>query len=277
MRAFVLISLGVVILAFGFNIFLSPTHIAPGGISGLGIIINQLTGIPEGISMLILSVPILIIGYFNLGRMAFLKRIIFVTLTYTLGVDLIDSLWPDISLTDDLLLNALFGGVIGGIGTGLIYLGGSATPGTGILSRILQLRTGIPVAQLYLMVDGGIIIALGLVFGWENALYSMLMLFVWGLATDYVQEGPSVVRTAWIVTGQPEAVGQALLSRLGIGVTAMDGKGMFTGEARSILFCTVSRPDVASLRLLAEEIDPQAFIVIGQGHQASGGRVRPKR
>jgi uncharacterized membrane-anchored protein YitT (DUF2179 family) len=101
------------------------------------------------------------------------------------------------------------------------------------------------------------------------------MLFIWGLASDYVLEGPSVVRIVFIVTDRPVAVGGVLMDRLGVGVTRWIGEGMYTQEDHTILFCTVTRPDVELLRSVVTEIDPQAFVVVGQGHQASGGMVRP--
>jgi uncharacterized membrane-anchored protein YitT (DUF2179 family) len=103
----------------------------------------------------------------------------------------------------------------------------------------------------------------------------MVMLFVWGLATDYLLEGPSVVRMVFIVTDYPEAVSEMLMSRFSVGVTRWTGEGMYTAEEHAILFCTVTRPDVTSLKAAVTEIDPQAFIVVGQGHQATGGLVKP--
>ncbi len=124
------------------------------------------------------------------------------------------------------------------------------------------------------MTDGAVILSVGLLFGWELALYSLITLFIWGLVTDYVLEGPSVIRTAFIITDTPELVSQAVFERLGIGMTAWNGQGMFTTAQRTILFCTLNRPDVNVLKDLAKEIDPKSFIVIGQGHQASGGVLR---
>jgi uncharacterized membrane-anchored protein YitT (DUF2179 family) len=143
--------------------------------------------------------------------------------------------------------------------------------GTSIVGRIIQLKTGMPVSQVYLLTDGVTIMALGVTFGWENALYALIMLFVWGLATDYVLEGPSVVRTAFIITNHPRLVADGLFNRTGLGVTSWQGEGMFTGEKRTVLFCTVRRPDVEGLREAVLDFDPSAFVVIGQGHQATGG------
>jgi uncharacterized membrane-anchored protein YitT (DUF2179 family) len=242
---------------------------------GLSLILNHYTGIPRGIGMLLMSIPLIGLGFWKLGRFRFLVRTLYVTAFYTLGVDLTARFFPPQGIVNDLLLTALYGGVLGGIGYGLIVHGRGMVSGTGIISRILQLRTGIPISQLYIFIDGFIIIALGLTFGWERALYGLIMLFVWGLASDYVLEGPSVVRMVFIVTDRSEAVGAILMQRLGVGVTRWVGEGMYTQEERVILFCTVPRPDVEILNSAISEIDPDAFVVIGQGHQAKGGVVRP--
>jgi len=172
------------------------------------------------------------------------------------------------------MLNALYGGVLGGLGTGLVYRGRGTAAGSGIISRVLQLKTGVPINQFYIMIDGSIIVFLGLTFGWEKALYALVMLFVWGVATDYVLEGPSVIRTAFIVTDKPQEVANGILLRLRIGLTAWPGQGMFTEADHVVLFCTISRPDVNTLKEIVTEIDPYAFLVIGQGHRAMGGKVK---
>ncbi len=274
-KNYIFLTLGAAIMIVNFNIFMAPGNIAPGGVGGLSLILNNYTGIPLGTGMLLLSIPLIGLGFWKLGRFRFLVRTLYVTILYTLGVDITARFFPPGGIVDDLLLTALYGGVLGGIGYGLVVRGRGMVSGTGIISRVLQLRTGIPVSQLYLAIDGVVIIALGLTFGWERALYGWMMLFIWGLASDYVLEGPSVVRIVFIVTNWPEAVADVLMERLRVGVTRWTGEGMYTAEERAILFCTVTRPDVEVLRSVVAEIDPAAFVVIGQGHQASGGIVRP--
>jgi uncharacterized membrane-anchored protein YitT (DUF2179 family) len=276
MRDYIPMTMGAIILAINFNIFIAPTNMAPGGIAGISLIITRFTGWPQGLTMLLVSIPIFFLGFFSLGRFRFLIRTAYVTVLYTTSVDLLVQWLPPIGLTQDLLLNAVFGGITGGIGSGLIFRGRGTTAGTGIISRILQLKTGIPTSQLYLMVDGGIIIALGVIFGWDKALYAVMMLFVWGMATDYILEGPSVIRTVFIITDKAEIVSDELMDHMGVGVTAWDGQGMFTKELRTILFCTITRPDVDTLRIIVAKADTRAFMVVGQGHQAKGGILRAK-
>ena len=273
-REFLMLTAGAVLLAIAVDVFMAPANIAPGGVAGIAIIINHFAGWPIGTSMLVLNIPMLFLGYQHLGRFRFLTRTVFVVLVYNLGVDLLAPWLPAHGITQDLLLNSLYTAVIGGIGSGLVYRTQGTSAGTGVVGRVLQLKTGIPLSQIYMMTDGGIIGVLGLVFGWERALYSLLTLFVWGLVTDYVMEGPSVIRTAFIVTDQAGRVAHALFSRLGIGVTAWTGRGMFTETDHTVLFCTLSRPDVNAFKAVVNEIDPQAFVVIGQGHHARGGVLR---
>jgi uncharacterized membrane-anchored protein YitT (DUF2179 family) len=268
-----LLTMGSAILAVNFDIFLAPFNIAPGGISGAAIIIYEFTGWPKGLMMLILTLPMLIIGFFYLGRFRFLVRAFYVTLVYSLGVDGLATVLPA-GVTKDLLLNALYGGIVGGIGIGLIYRGGTSPAGTSVISRVIQLKTGIPNSQVYILIDGGVILIAGLVFGWEMALYGFITLFTWGFVADYVVEGPSVVRTVFIVTDSPEKVSQVLMERLGVGVTAWAGKGMFSKTEHTTLFSTVNRSDVNVLKAIVSDADPKAFVVIAQGHQTKGGMLR---
>ena len=269
-----LLTMGSAILAVNFDLFLAPFNIAPGGTSGAAIIIHEFTGWPKGLTMLILTLPMLVIGFFYLGRFRFLVRALYVTLVYSLGVDGLVMVLPPAGVTQDLLLNALYGGIVGGIGIGLIYRGGTSPAGTSVISRVIQMKTGIPNSQVYMLIDGGVILIAGLVFGWEIALYAFVTLFTWGFVADYVLEGPSVVRTVFIVTDFAEEVSQVLMDRLGVGVTAWAGKGMFSKTEHTTLFSTVSRSDVNLLKAIVNDADPKAFVVIAQGHQAKGGVLR---
>ena len=269
-----LMTVGTLLMVVALTVFLAPSGIAPGGVSGVAVILNSVFGWPIGWVILLLNLPLLALGFRFLGRYQFLVRTAYVAGLYSVGAQVFTT-WIQVSpITDNALLNALYGGVVGGIGSGLIYRGQASVAGTGILARIVQLRSGMPVSQVFLLTDGGVILAAALVLGWENGLYSLLALFIWGLATDYVLEGPSVVRTAFIVTDHPDRVAEAIMRRLGIGVTAWAAEGKFTQEPHTMLFCTVSRPDVDPLRAAVAEGDPAAFLVIGHGHQATGGVVR---
>ena len=270
---YLLLTIGSAMLAVNFDLFLAPFNIAPGGVSGAAIIIHEFTGWPKGLTMLVLTLPMLAIGYFYLGRFRFLVRAFYVTVLYSLGIDGFEIFLPA-GVTKDLLLNSLYGGIVGGVGIGLIYRGGTSPAGTSVISRVIQLKTGIPNSQVYVLIDGGVILIAGLVFGWEMSLYAFVTLFTWGFVADYVLEGPSVVRTVFIVTDSPEEVSQVVMNRLGVGVTGWVGKGMFSKAEHTTLFTTVNRSDVNALKAIVNETDPKAFVVIAQGHQTRGGKLR---
>jgi len=269
------LTIGSVIAAINVNLFLAPSELAPGGVSGLAIIINKFTAWPIGLMMLALNFPPLFVGFKYLGRFNFLIRTLYVVVLFSLGVDLLAPVLPVGGITDNLMLNALYGGVVGGIGTGLIYRGQGTSGGTGILGRVLQLQTGFPISQLYLFTDGGIVFIAGLVFGWEKALFALVTLYIWGIVADQVLEGPSVVRTAMIVTDRPNEVAEAVFERLHLGITAWPAQGMFTKENHTILYFVVSRPNVNALKSVVLEADTHAFIVIGHGHHTVGGIYKP--
>ena len=272
-KNFALLAAGAIILAVNLNVFLAPSNLAPGGVMGIAVIVNAFTGWPLGLTMLAFNIPLLVLGFYYLGRFNFLIHTLFVVLIYSFGADLMTGWLPANGITDDLLLNAIYGGVLGGIGSGLVFRGNGTSGGTGVLARVIQLRTGLPVSQVYMFTDGAVVLLAALLFGWEIGLYSLITLFIWGVVVDYVLEGPSVVRTAFIITDKPEQVSQAVLERLRLGITSWPAQGMFTEARHTFLFCTVSRSDVNTLRKTILSEDPGAFVVIGQGHQAIGGVI----
>ncbi len=272
-KNFFLLTIGAIILAVNLNIFLAPSNLAPGGVMGIAVIVNAFSGWPLGLIMLVFNIPLVVLGFYYLGRFNFLIHTLYVVIVYSFGADLMTGWLPANGITDDLLLNAIYGGVLGGIGGGLIFRGNGTSGGTGVLARVIQLRTGLPVSQVYLFTDGAVVLLAALLFGWEIGLYSLMTLFIWGVVVDYVLEGPSVVRTAFIITDKPKEVSQAVLERLRLGVTSWPAQGMFTETRHTFLFCTVSRSDVNTLRSTIVSEDPNAFVVIGHGHQAIGGVI----
>ena len=267
----VLLVIGTLISAVSVAVFMAPFNIVPGGVSGLGVILNHLDPrIPIGLVVLIGNIPIQILGYNSLGGWPVVAKTVVYVLIFSLAVDNIGPMLLGVNVGKDVLLNAIFGGIVGGIGGGMIYVAGGTLGGTSTLARILQQRLGVPLSTGTLYTDMGVIVLAGLVFGWAGALYATVALFVGAAASDYILEGPSVIRTATIVTDQPEQVSEAVIREVGRGVTAWPGTGMFTDQPHTVLFITVSRPQVNKLRQAVFSADPEAFVVIGQGHVAYG-------
>ncbi len=270
-----LLSLGAVISAIGVIVFEAPFNIAPGGISGVAIILNDLIHTPIGLVILIGNIPIQIIAYRMLGGWRVIAATVYAVVLYAILIDLLTPYFGIVS--DDRFLNAVFGGIIGGIGGGLVLRAGGTMGGTSTLGRILQQNYGIPLSSSTLYTDGLVVIFAGLAFGFEGALYAMVGLFVAGATTDYVLEGPSVIRTGVIITDHPTEVADRILDDLGRGVTGWDAKGMFTDQPHTVLYVTIGRSEVNALRRLVTTVDPNAFMVIGQGHAAYGQGFREIR
>jgi len=275
-QAFVSLTLGALIMALTFVLFFAPTNIAPGGVTGIVLIITNYFPFPAGLTFLTLNIPLLVLGFYQLGRFKFLVKTAYVVLISNLMVDVF-ALWlPAQGLSEDVLLNALYGAVGSGVGYGLILRSGGNSGGTGVLSRVIQLKTSLPMSQIYLFTDGAIILALGLVFGWENALYSMIALFLSGIATDYVLEGPNVLRMVFIVTEHPQVISEALRERLWVGVTQWEGAGTHSKRSKTILLCTVPRSDSELVKSIVLEFDERAFVVVGQAGSRAGGLIKAK-
>lgn len=265
-----LMSVGAAISAFSVLVFEAPFQIAPGGVSGIAVILNYQFNWSLGLIVLLGNIPILIYAFRTLGGWRALAATIYTTVLYSF---LLEAMVPYVSPTgigNNVLLNALFGGIIGGIGAGIVYRAGGTLGGTSTLGRILQQKYGIPLSSSALYTDTIVILAAGFIFGWEPALYAIVTLFVAGVAADYVLEGPSVIRTAVIITNLPREVADTVMKEMGRGVTGWEGKGMFTEQPRHILYVTIARAQVNQLRRLVMDVDPKAFMVIGQGHAAYG-------
>lgn len=270
---------GSVMAAFGYAMFQVPNNIAAGGVSGISIIVNHYVGWPVGLLYWALNLPLLVLGFFYLGRWAFLLRTLVAVTVFSIATDIFIVYMPQwisqYPLTNDLLLSTIYGGIVGGIGGGLIYRSGGTMGGTGIIGRIIQQKTGQPLSQVYFYTDGLTIIAAGLVFGWNIALYGFLMLFLNGLASDYTLEGPSSARTATIITNKPQLIVDELMQHLHRGVSYWEVTGGFTGQKRYLVLCTVTRPQVGQVKQLVAQADPEAFVTIGVSHEAMGAGFTP--
>ena len=282
-RDYILVALGALIQAVSLRIFFVPANLASGGVSGISQLINHFTGWPIGLMVLIGNIPLFLLGWRFLGGHRFALRTAVAIVTYSLLTDLLLKIpaftyYSNILINDlkgDIFLNSLYGAIISGIGYGLVYRARGTSGGSDILARILNKWRGVSMTQSYLVVDTAVILSAGFVFGWKQALYAMITLYVSGLVSETVLEGGETVRTAMIVTSKPEDVSVKVIENLERGVTYLEGRGAYTGNSRPVLYCVVSRAEVATLKTIVHEIDPEAFMVIGVAHEALGEGFRP--
>ncbi len=271
-RDFFLIALGALVQAAALRIFLVPANLASGGVSGISQLINYYTGWPIGMMVFIGNLPLFVLGWRFLGGRRFAMRTAFAIAIYSFLVDTILFLpfFPKNGLTDDIVLNSLYGAVVSGIGYGLVYRGQGTSGGTDILARILTHWKGIPVTQSYLMTDTVVILTAGMVFGWKAALYALIVLYVSGIVVDTTMEGSGTVRTALIITEHSQAVAEKIMADMERGVTIMNATGAYTGSERQVLYVVLTRAEIPVLKTIVSETDTRAFMVVGAAHEALG-------
>ncbi len=265
------ILLGSLIMAAGMNLFLIPHRLAAGGISGLGVIFFHLFGIPAGLTVAALNLPLFIAAWFILGP-AVVIRSLLGTFFFSLAIEATAPYLP--AATQDPLLAAVYGGVIMGLGLGLVFRCRGSTGGTALFSLILNRITGLTAGQGLLGSDLAVIGLAVFVFGGEAAMYAVLSLFVSTWVVDLVQEGFGTAKAVIIITVKGEEINRRLLHDLDRGVTRLAGRGGYTGEEKEILLCVVTRPQVTQLKELVYEHDPAAFVIIGNAGEVHGEGFR---
>lgn len=282
-RDYSLIVASSLIQAVSLRLFFVPANLASGGVSGISQIINHFTGFPIGLMVFIGNVPLFLLGWRFLGGTKFVMRTAVAIITYSLFTDLLLKIpvfmeYSQILVNDlqgDIFLNSLYGAIVSGVGYGLVYRARGTSGGSDILARILNNWRGISMTQSYLIVDTAVILSAGFVFGWKEALYAMIALYVSGLVAETVLEGGGTIRTAMIVTAKPDDVSQCVIDEMERGVTWLEGKGAYTGNSRPVLYCVINRAEVATLKAIVHEKDPEAFMVIGVAHEALGEGFKP--
>jgi uncharacterized membrane-anchored protein YitT (DUF2179 family) len=264
--------LGSLAQAVALRIFFIPAQLASGGVSGIAQLINYYSGWPIGLMTFIGNVPLFLLGWKYLGgrRFAIRTAISIIALSFFTDTLLFLPFFPKNGLTNDMVLNTLYGAVIAGIGYGLVYKGQGTSGGSDVLARILSHNKGIPITQSYLMTDTVVILGAGFIFGWDKALYAIITLYVSGLVVDTTLEGAGTVRTAMIITSEPKKVADLIIQEMERGVTVLSGTGAFTGSDRPVLYTVVTRSEIQILKSLVHQADASAFMVIGAAHEALG-------
>jgi uncharacterized membrane-anchored protein YitT (DUF2179 family) len=266
------IFIGSIIAAVALEIFLVPNNIIDGGITGISIIMSHLTGISLSAFIVVLNLPFLIMGYKQIGK----------TFVISSGFGIISlSFWlsvfkPVPGLTDDILLATVFGGMILGIGVGLIIRNSGSLDGTEMVAIVLTRNSSFSVGEIVMFFNVFILSSAGLVFGWDRAMYSLLAYYIAFKVIDVTIEGLDEEKAAMIVSDNPDEIAEAILARLGRGVTFIQGKGGFSKEPKTIIYSVVTRLEISKLKSIVYEKDENAFLTISDVFDVMGGK-RKKR
>lgn len=264
---FIGITLGTFLTALALSVFLEPNNIAPGGVSGIAIEINYLTGWPVGMVTIIINIPLFLLAIKILGAKFGIKTFY---ATILLGV-LIDVTSKLPTLTKTPILATVYGGFLMGLGLGLVIKFHATTGGTDLAAMVLhKYLKNLTVGKLLLLIDFFVILGAAVIFNPEKAMYALVADFLNVKVIDIMQEGISTNRMAIIVSNKREQLVKSIIDELDRGATILDGKGGFTGQNKEVILCVVDKNQVLELSEIVKSIDDKAFVVLLDAYDVMG-------
>ncbi|WP_424767497.1 YitT family protein [Paenibacillus sp. sgz302251] len=266
-KRFIFITIGSVLMGVALELFLVPNTIIDGGIAGISIMLSYVTPLPLGLCLFILNVPFLILGYKQIGKTfaySTLYGIIVMSITTTL-------LHHSEPFTDEKLLAVLFGGLILGAGVGLTIRFGGSLDGVEIVSILISKKLRMPVGQIIMVFNVVIFIIAGFVFTWDSAMYSMFTYYIAIKLIDIVVEGLEESKSVTIISSEYEEISEAIIDRLGRSTTLLQARGGYSRENTQVIYCVVTRLELAKLKSIVQNIDGNAFIAIESVADVMGG------
>jgi len=266
---FARIVLGGAIYAVGFQFFLYPNSIVTGGVTGIAMIINFLTGLPVGVLVIIMNIPLFFFALRRFGAGYLLGSLVGM-LALSVMVDVLSLV--EVNITSEPLLASIYGGVIMGFGLGLVYSAGGSTGGTDIAAKMLRVKYPfLNLGTLILILDVVVIVGFALIFGgYESAMYAMIAMFAATKISDLVLYGPDSSKICFIISDHSEDMRKAISDRLGRGVTLLYGRGAYSGKDKQIILCVIKRSQIAAIKRIARELDEHAFMIMSDSHEVYG-------
>lgn len=264
--------IGSIFAAIGLELFLVPNNIIDGGIIGISIIATHLTNAPLGLYVVVLNLPFLLFGYKQVGK-TFVFSSLFAIVSLSFWVSMLS---PIHGLTNDTLLASVFGGIIEGIGVGLIIRNSGSLDGTEMVAIVFSKRTAFSVGEIVMFFNLFILSSAGMVFGWNRAMYSLIAYFIAFKVIDVTIEGLDEAKAATIISDNADEIADAILARLGRGVTYMEGKGAYSKEPKTILYTVITRLEIAKLKSIIHEKDENAFLTINEVFDVMGGKQKKR-
>lgn len=262
-----LIIIGAFIMGFAIKNMYDPAGLVTGGVSGIAIIVKCLTGLPLWITNTALNIPLFLAAWkIEGGR--FLKRTAIATAALSISLGVI----PEVKLlTGEIFLSSLFGGIVTGVGTGLVFMFSATTGGTDMLAALIRRKIKhYSIAQIMQVLDGLVVLAGAAVFGVPYALYALISIYAVAKVSDGILEGINFSKQAFIISDQYQEIGDAIMNRMGRGVTSMDAVGMYSGQGRKMLFCVVSKKEIVQIRDIVQELDKKAFLIVSDVKEVFG-------
>lgn len=273
---YALIILGTILVSFGVNWFLAPNGLVTGGISGIGIVLQSISGtffgftIPLWVTTIVLNIPLFLISIKQRG-FAFAKKSAIAVLSLSAALAVVEHIPNPFFVGNDLLVCCLFGGALSGLGIGFVLRSAASTGGTDMLASIIRYKhPKFPIAKLMLGIDGCILLTGLFVFGADKAMYAIIAVFVSTRIVNNVLAGLHYAKAVFIMSQSNDRIAKEIMEKLRRGVTGLSARGMYTKDAKEMLFVVVSQKEIADLRNLIQDIDSKAFVTIADVREVLG-------
>jgi len=268
LRKLFFIVLGNLLCAIAFNGFFIPSQLLSGGVGGIALMLRYLLDIPTGITVFLINVPIFIIGAKMVDRefiiYAFISMVAFSTLlTVTAGI-------ARYFVMEDILLGAIFGGVLNGVGMGLMFRNRLCQGGLDIIATIIKKKFNLNISTGLMILNTTIVSLSSVLFGFSSAMYTIISMYVGYQVVDKVQMGLNVRKNVFIISDKSDELSDEILTSLHRGVTLLEGTGAYTKQGKKVIYCIVNSNEVVKLKALVDKIDPAAFLTINDVVEVRG-------
>ncbi len=265
---YVTITVFSITYAAGISLFLDPNNLAPGGVSGISIMLSRLTPVPTGTWILLLNIPILALGLWKFG-LKFIISTIYCTIVSSMFTNILSGIG---ALATDKLLAAGAGGAVLAISVGMIFRAGGTTGGVDIIIKVLRLKyPHLKTGNLFLLFDGIVVTLSGIMFrNLETALYAAAAILVNSMVLDIVLYGKDGAKMIYIISDHPAGIADRLLEDLDIGVTYIKGQGAYSGREKMVIMCVMRKPLAPKAQQIVQEEDPEAFMIVSDATEIFG-------
>lgn len=273
MKDLIKIIVGSALLAAGLDIFFASRDIVTGGVTGIGIILRYVTGkymgyaLPLSVSNLLINIPLLFIAWMVKGK-RFIIRTAIATFVLSFFLYVFEA-WT--YTTGDLIVNAIFGAALSGLGLGLVFSSDATTGGTDLIAAVVHhYNKHISVASFLMLIDGIVVLAGVIVFGIDATLYAIIGVYLTSAISDRVVDGFHYSKAIYIISEHSEEIASAIMEQVERGVTGFQGKGMYTRRDKQVLLCTVSIKESIHIKQIVHTIDPEAFMIVTDAREVLG-------
>lgn len=257
---FIWITIGALIMAIAINLFIVPHHLVSGGVTGLSLILQYLTGIKAGVLILIINIPLFLIGMREINR-EFILTSLYGMLSLSIFLVLTEK-YSSYVIVEDLLASCIYGGLFSGLGAGIIFRQSASTGGTDIVAVIMKKRYDISISSIGFVLNAFIVLMGAFTVNYTIAMYTLINMFIFAKVFDVLLQGFDRRKMILIITDESENMAQAIMKELKRGVTYLEGEGAYTKNKKKIVYCIVSQRQMADLKRIINQIDPKAFMSI---------------